>query len=87
MAEKNGPFDVDPDRAFDALLTTWGDCYDQFSQDDGLWSAHPIGAPGDMLVTGNTPDELNAALRADWSRRQSGPGIPPQQGPSGMPPS
>ena len=80
---QSGPFDVDEGKAFDALLITWGDLYDDLTLDEGIWSAHRIGAPADELVTGQTPDELNEAMREDWARRNP----QPPRGPSGIGPS
>jgi hypothetical protein len=62
-------FDVDEDRALDALRLAWGDAYDiGFEQD--RWVARHRDASGDLL-TGTTPDELNAAIRADWATRST----------------
>lgn len=63
------PFKVDEDHALDALTLLWGDQYDQISVLDGQWAAHHRDAPDDELITGRTPDELNAAIRAHWARQ------------------
>jgi len=52
---------------------TWGNTYavcfhDAIELGDGRWQAWRIGGHGTRL-TGITPGELNAAIRADWSRR------------------
>lgn len=62
-----GPFDVDQDRALDALRLAWGDiCDPGFA--DGAHRAARIDGTGDLL-TGQMPDELNAAIQADWNAR------------------
>lgn len=68
------PFAVESDRAIDALTLAWGDEYDQiWVVEGGGWGARRKGAPDDEDdITGSTPDELNRAIRADWSRRQPG---------------
>jgi len=68
-----GAFSVDTDRALEALRVTWGNtnavCFDDTIElGDGRWQAWRIGGHGTRL-TGITPDELDAAIRADWSRR------------------
>ena len=62
------PFAVDVTRAVDALSFCWGDQYDEIWAHDGQWGAHHKDA-GDEDVTGDTPDALNRALRADYLRR------------------
>jgi hypothetical protein len=64
-----GPFDVDQNRALDALRLAWSDVYDTGFA-DGAYRAARIDGTGDLL-TGQTPDELNAAIRADWNARSS----------------
>jgi hypothetical protein len=66
---KRGPFDVDQDHAIDAILLIWGDTYD-IGFADGAWRAYRINGPGTML-TGQTPDELVTAIRADWGARSA----------------
>jgi hypothetical protein len=67
------PFAVDEDRALDALTLAWADEYDEIWFHDGAgWGAHHKDAGEDDVITGSTPDELNAAIRADWSRREQG---------------
>jgi hypothetical protein len=64
------PFAVDVDRALDALTLAWDDEYDEIWFHDGAgWGAHHKDAPDDEVITGSTPDELNAAIRRDWARR------------------
>ena len=59
-------FAVDVGRALEALRLRWGDAYDiRFG--DGLWTAARRDAPWDE-ITGQTPDELTAGMRADWAR-------------------
>lgn len=65
---ERGVFDVDEDRAFDAFTLAWGDAYDEFWHDASGWGAHRKDAGDDEVLTGDTPDELNAAIRADWAR-------------------
>jgi hypothetical protein len=65
--KRRGIFDVDEDRALDALRLAWGDVYDTGFA-DGAYHAALIDATGDLL-TGQTPDELAAAIRADWAAR------------------
>jgi hypothetical protein len=67
--QHRGPFGVDEDKALDALGLAWGDHYDEIGVYDGAWYAHREGAPDGEVVTGATPDELNAAIRADQARR------------------
>lgn len=66
---RRGPFGVDEDRALDALDLAWGGEYDQIWVMDGQWGAHHKDAGEDDVLTGATPDELNAAIRADCARR------------------
>jgi hypothetical protein len=67
--QHRGVFEVDEDRAFDALTLAWGDEYDEIWVHDGVWGAHHKDAGDDEVVTGATPDELNRAVRADAARR------------------
>jgi hypothetical protein len=66
-----GPFDVDEERAIDALELAWGETYDEFWCYDGEWRAHRRGAPDGEVVTGATPDELHANLQAAAGRRSA----------------
>ncbi len=66
---RRGPFDVDQDRALDVLRLAWGDVYDAGFA-DGAYRAARIDGTGNLL-TWQTPDELNAAIRADWNARSS----------------
>lgn len=66
---RRGPFDVDQDRAIEVLRMTWGDTYD-VGFADGAWRAARLDGPG-VLLTGQTPDELAAAIRADWGVRSA----------------
>jgi hypothetical protein len=80
--------DIEEDNALDMLDLAWGEHYViSVVSDDGKpgeWFAHRIGAPDAEVLRAGTPDALNRAIRDDWQHRQ---GIPPQRGPSGMPPS
>ncbi len=67
VGEQRGVFDVDEDRALDALAMTWGDAYEIYIV-GGQWHAWRQGAGDQDVLTGSTPDELNAAIRADWAR-------------------
>jgi hypothetical protein len=64
---RRGPFDVDEDRAIDALRLTWGGAYD-IGYADGAWHAARLDGAGPLL-TGQVPDEMAAAIRADWGAR------------------
>jgi hypothetical protein len=63
--QPRGAFNIDPIPALAELKLTWGDAgYSGFSvDDDGTWSA--LTSAGDML-TGDTVDELNRAIRSHW---------------------
>jgi hypothetical protein len=59
---------VDEASALAGLEQAWAyGGYHGFSADGGLWSA--ISSAGDVL-TGDTPDALNRAIRAHWQARQ-----------------
>jgi hypothetical protein len=62
--QRRGVFDVDEDRALVALRLSWGDVYD-IGREDGQWAARCRDGRGGAL-TGETPDELNRAMRAEW---------------------
>jgi hypothetical protein len=65
------PIAVDRARALDALTLAWADQYDKIRFHPGAgWGAHRKDAPGDDVITGSTPDELNRNIRADWQRRE-----------------
>jgi hypothetical protein len=64
---RRGVFGVDTDRAIEALRLAWGTAYD-LGFADGAWHACRLDRDG-TLITGTTPDELNAAIRADWTTR------------------
>ena len=61
---RRGVFDVDEDRALDALRMSWGDVYD-IGHEHGQWVASRRDDRGGTL-TGSNPDELNRQMRADW---------------------
>jgi hypothetical protein len=50
----------------DALCLVWGDAYD-IGHEHGAWTASSRDA-GHRALTGDTPGELIAAIRADWAR-------------------
>lgn len=63
---RRGVFDVDGDRALEALRLARGDAYD-IGVHRGVWTA--ISRDDEhRTLTGDTPDALNAAIRADWAR-------------------
>ncbi len=69
---RRGPFDVDTDRALEALRVAWGDAYavcfdDALDVGGGRWQAWRLSGHG-IRLAGATPEELNAAIRADWAR-------------------
>jgi hypothetical protein len=63
---RRSPFDVDQDRAIEVLRRTWGDMYD-VGFADGAWRAARLDGSG-LQLTGQTPEKLAAAIRADWGR-------------------
>jgi hypothetical protein len=64
---QRGVFDVDQDRALEALRVTWGEVYD-IDAGNRQWTASRADGTG-RILTGRVPDELYAALRADWGAR------------------
>jgi hypothetical protein len=64
------PFAVDEGRTLDVLTLAWGDSY-HISISDDLWQARHHDARDQHALTGHTPDELNRAIRADYTRRQA----------------
>ena len=62
-------FDVDTGRAAEALRLAWGAAYG-IGFADGAWHACRLDGAG-HLITGTTPDEMNAAIRADWLARST----------------
>jgi len=64
-ATRHGVSGVDTDRAAEALRLAWGTAYD-IGFADGAWHACRLDGNG-TLITGATPDVLNAAIRADWT--------------------
>jgi hypothetical protein len=70
--QQRGAFTVDTGRALEALRLDWGDAYavcfdDAIGIGGGRWQASRLGAHS-IRLAGATPDELNAAIRADWAR-------------------
>jgi hypothetical protein len=61
-----GPFALDKGRALEALRLEWAAQYDTGFA-DGAYRAARIDRTGDLL-TEQTPDELAAAIRADWAK-------------------
>jgi hypothetical protein len=61
-----GVFDVDQDRATEALRLEWGDAYN-ITYESGAYVAR--GKDGRVL-TGDIPDQLTRELRADLGRRR-----------------
>jgi hypothetical protein len=58
------PFAVDEDAALAELVRTWEPGgYHAFSADEGHWCA--VSSAGEVL-TGDTPDALDQAIRAHW---------------------
>jgi hypothetical protein len=68
--ERRGVFEVDERRAAEALRLAWGDYYHGIGVQDGRWKASRSDGGG-RILTGETPDELNAAIRADWACRST----------------
>ncbi|MGH3152560.1 MAG: hypothetical protein ACRDOB_17775 [Streptosporangiaceae bacterium] len=69
--QQRGAFTLDTDRALEALRVTWGNTYavcfdDAIGMGGPRWQAWRIGARGARLA-GAIPDELNTAIRTDWS--------------------
>jgi hypothetical protein len=64
-----GVFGVNADRAIDALRLTWGGEYD-IGFADSAWRAARLDGTGPLL-TGQVPDELARAIRADWGARSA----------------
>jgi hypothetical protein len=60
---RHGVFDVDEDRALDALRMSWGDVYDIGHEYD-RWVARRRDGRG--ALTASTPDELNRQMRVGW---------------------
>ncbi len=63
---RRGVFDVDEDRALEALRLAWGDAYD-IGFERGSWTAASRDAER-RTFTADTPDALTVRLRADWAR-------------------
>jgi hypothetical protein len=67
--QRRDVFDVGEDRALDALALAWDGEYDEIWVSGGAWFAHRKDAGEGEFLTGATPDELNAEIRADLTRR------------------
>lgn len=61
-------FAVDEGKALEALRLAWGDAYD-ITFGDGRWTGARKDAPW-TVITGQTPDELTAGIRADWAHQE-----------------
>ena len=62
------PFEVDEEAALAELELAWSDGgYHAFSAGGGLWCA--VSSAGEVL-TGDTPDALDRAIRAHWQAMQ-----------------
>jgi hypothetical protein len=59
-------FEVDEDRALEALRLASGDAYN-IGSEGGVWIATSRDAEA-RTFTGDTPDALNVKVRADWAR-------------------
>ena len=66
-ARPGGVFGVDEDRALGTLVLAWGNAYEIYVV-GGQWPAWREGAGDKDVLTRDTPDALNAAIRADWAR-------------------
>ena len=67
-SQPRGVFEVDEDRALEALRLAWADAYD-VGFEGGTWTATSRDAEA-RTFTGDTPDALNRAIRADWQVMQ-----------------
>ena len=65
--QQRGVSDADEDRALDALALAWGHAYEIYVV-GGQWQAWREGTGDEDVLTGSTPDELNAVIRADCAR-------------------
>jgi hypothetical protein len=66
------PFAVDTDKALDALVAAWEPAgYEEIGHIGGEgWYAYHKDAGELDAIEADTPDELDAKIRADWQRRQ-----------------
>lgn len=69
MTGRWGAFNVDQDRAAEPLRLAWGETYD-IGFADGASHAARLDGIGEVL-TRQVPDELAAAIRADWGARSA----------------
>jgi hypothetical protein len=66
--QQSDPFAVDEEAALAELELAWSDGgYHAFSAGGGLWYA--VSSAGEVL-TGDTPDALDRAIRAHWAAMQ-----------------
>lgn len=66
--ERRDPFAVDREQALEALRLEWGHSH-SLTWHEGLYCAQrigPGGKPYGLVLTGQTPDEIEQALRRDW---------------------
>jgi len=62
------PFAVNEDAALAELKLAWSDAgYHAFGADGGTWCV--VSSAGEVLM-GDTPDELDRAIRSHWAARQ-----------------
>lgn len=64
---RRGPLGIDQGGARDALRPAWGEVCDTGFADRAYRAARLDGTG--YLLSGATPDELAAAVRADWTAR------------------
>jgi hypothetical protein len=69
QGQRRDVFAVDVGKALEALMLAWGAAYDIRFQ-DGRYAASRWDAPWDE-ITGETPDELTARMRADWAHESA----------------
>ena len=71
MMAGRDPFEVDEDKALDVLMLAWAVCGYEVFVVGGQWQAWHRDADDTDVIDGSTPDELNRAIRADWTARQA----------------
>ena len=62
--QPGGPVSAGEDRALDALTLAWGDMYDEIWVYDGEWAAHRKDSGDGDVITRDSADGLNQAIRA-----------------------
>ena len=68
--QQRGVSEADAKGAAEALRLAWGDLYTGIGVEDGMWTARRKDSDSHIL-TGDTPDALNQAMRQDWARRSA----------------